>query len=231
MEKILAHIDAHLDAALADLFALMRIPSISAQPDHAPDCRAAAEWARGKLAALGFEARLVETAGLPGVIATDHRAGPGAPHILFYGHYDVQPADPLELWETPPFSPCIVEGARGKEIRGRGAVDDKGQVVSFLSAVAAHLAVNGVLPVRLTVFLEGEEVVRESVAAVAAAGGASAAVGGAICGRGGHQYVGCGDAGDHRVAAWAGGSRSGCARANAGPAFRAVWRAGGQSDP
>jgi acetylornithine deacetylase/succinyl-diaminopimelate desuccinylase-like protein len=102
---------------------------------------------------LGFEARLSETAGLPGVIATHHAAGPDAPHVLFYGHYDVQPADPLDLWESDPFKPEI----RGEKIFGRGAVDDKGQVVSFMEAVRAHLAVNGTLPVRLTVLLEGEE--------------------------------------------------------------------------
>jgi acetylornithine deacetylase/succinyl-diaminopimelate desuccinylase-like protein len=106
---------------------------------------------------MGFEARLSETAGLPGVIATHHGAGPAAPHVLFYGHYDVQPADPLALWDSAPFDPQIVEGPRGRRIVGRGAVDDKGQVVSFFEACRAHLAVNGRLPVRLTILLEGEE--------------------------------------------------------------------------
>ena len=77
--------------------------------------------------------------------------------MLFYGHYDVQPADPLALWHSDPFDPQLVDGPRGKRIVGRGAVDDKGQVVSFLEACRAHLAVNGKLPVRLTVLLEGEE--------------------------------------------------------------------------
>ena len=157
MQEILSHIDANLPAALDRLFAFLRIPSISAQPAHAADCRRAAEWARKSLEEMGFAARLSETSGLPGVIATHHAAGPGAPHVLFYGHYDVQPADPLELWETDPFEPRLVNGPRGKRIVARGAVDDKGQVVSFLEAVRAHLAVTGTLPVRLTILLEGEE--------------------------------------------------------------------------
>lgn len=157
MEQILKHIDDHLDASLQRLFSLLRIPSISTQPAHAGDCRKAAEWARDTLAEMGFAARLSETAGLPGVIATHHGAGPDAPHVLFYGHYDVQPADPLALWNSDPFDPQLVDGPRGKRIVGRGAVDDKGQVVSFFEACRAHLAVNGKLPVRLTVFLEGEE--------------------------------------------------------------------------
>jgi acetylornithine deacetylase/succinyl-diaminopimelate desuccinylase-like protein len=157
MEQILAHIDTQLDASVAKLFELLRIPSISAQPAHAGDCRRAAEWARDTLAEMGFAARLSETAGLPGVIATHHAAGPEAPHVLFYGHYDVQPADPLALWDSDPFDPQLVDGPRGKRIVGRGAVDDKGQVVSFFEACRAHLAVNGRLPVRLTILLEGEE--------------------------------------------------------------------------
>ncbi|MBB5373174.1 dipeptidase [Acidocella aromatica] len=157
MQKILDTVDAQLETSLERLFAFLRIPSISAQPSHAGDCRKAAEWARDALAGMGFSARLSETSGLPGVIATHHEAGPNAPHVLFYGHYDVQPADPLELWNSDPFDPQLVDGPRGKRIVARGAVDDKGQVVSFMEAVRAHLAVNGKLPVRLTVLLEGEE--------------------------------------------------------------------------
>lgn len=97
MENILHAVDAALPASLERLFAFLRIPSISAQPAHAPDCRKAAEWARDTLAGMGFEARLSETKGHPGVIAQNFSAGPNAPHVLFYGHYDVQPADPLEL--------------------------------------------------------------------------------------------------------------------------------------
>ena len=157
MEQVLKHIDDQLETSLERLFSLLRIPSISAQPAHAEDCRKAALWARDTLADMGFTARLSETSGLPGVIATHHEAGPGAPHVLFYGHYDVQPADPLDLWHSDPFNPQLVDGPRGKRIVGRGAVDDKGQVVSFFEACRAHLAVNGRLPVRLTILLEGEE--------------------------------------------------------------------------
>jgi acetylornithine deacetylase/succinyl-diaminopimelate desuccinylase-like protein len=157
MEQILKHIDDHLETSLERLFSLLRIPSISAQLAHAEDCRKAALWARDTLADMGFTSRLSETSGLPGVIATHHEAGPDAPHVLFYGHYDVQPADPLDLWHSAPFDPQLVDGPRGKRIVGRGAVDDKGQVVSFFEACRAHLAVNGCLPVRLTILLEGEE--------------------------------------------------------------------------
>lgn len=157
MQNILANIDDGQNAALERLFAFLRIPSISAQPAHHADCLRAAEYARGLLAGLGFTARLSETSGLPGVVATNHDAGPNAPHILFYGHYDVQPVDPRSLWHSDPFDPQLVDGPRGKKIVARGAVDDKGQVISFLEACRAHLAVNGRLPVRLTVLLEGEE--------------------------------------------------------------------------
>jgi acetylornithine deacetylase/succinyl-diaminopimelate desuccinylase-like protein len=134
MEQILKHIDDHLDQSLARLFSLLRIPSISAQPAHRADCTQAANWARETLQDMGFSARLSETAGLPGVIATHHAAGPAAPHVLFYGHYDVQPPDPINLWHSDPFDPQLVDGPRGKRIVARGAVDDKGQVVSFFEA-------------------------------------------------------------------------------------------------
>lgn len=157
MEKILAHIDANIEASVARLFELLRIPSISAQPAHRQDCLKAAGWAKAALEEMGFTARISETAGLPGVVAQHHAAGPDAPHVLFYGHYDVQPADPLELWHSDPFDPLLADGPRGRRIVARGAVDDKGQVVSFLEACRAHIAVTGGLPVRLTVLLEGEE--------------------------------------------------------------------------
>jgi acetylornithine deacetylase/succinyl-diaminopimelate desuccinylase-like protein len=157
MQKILDSIDAQLETSLARLFAFLRIPSISAQPAHKADCLQAANWIRDELTALGFSARLSETTGLPGVVATNHAAGPDAPHVLFYGHYDVQPADPRNLWHFDPFDPQLVDGPRGKKIVARGAVDDKGQVISFLEACRAHLAINGGLPVRLTLLLEGEE--------------------------------------------------------------------------
>jgi acetylornithine deacetylase/succinyl-diaminopimelate desuccinylase-like protein len=150
-------IDRGLDAARERLFAWLRIPSISAQPEHAGDCRRAAGWLRDELAALGFSASVRETAGHPVVLA--HHPGPGgdAPHLLFYGHYDVQPIDPLALWTSPPFEPALVEGPHGKRVVARGAVDDKGQTMLWLEAFRAYHAVTGGLPVRVTVLVEGEE--------------------------------------------------------------------------
>jgi len=154
---VLAEADRALDASRARLFEWLRIPSISAQPAHAADCRHAAEWASGQLAGMGFAASVRDTAGHPMVVA--HHPGPGGavPHLLYYGHYDVQPPDPLDLWASAPFEPVLVDGPRGKRIVARGAVDDKGQVMTFLEAFRAWIAAAGTLPVRVSVFLEGEE--------------------------------------------------------------------------
>ncbi len=158
IDQILRHVDDHLDRSRETLFALLRIPSISAQPAHAADCLRAAEWMRDQFAVLGFEASLRPTAGHPVMLA--HHAGPpgyGGPHILFYGHYDVQPADPLDLWTSPPFEPQLIEGPRGKRIVARGAVDDKGQVMMFIEALRAWHVAGGGIPARITVLIEGEE--------------------------------------------------------------------------
>ncbi len=155
---VLHHADATLPAARDALFDLLRIPSISARPEHAADCRRAAEWVRDYLAATGFSADLRPTAGHPIVVA--HHPGPPGykgPHVLFYGHYDVQPVDPLALWTSPPFEPQLVEGPRGPRFVARGAVDDKGQVMMFLSALRAWHDAGGGVPARITVLLEGEE--------------------------------------------------------------------------
>ncbi|KDM67413.1 MULTISPECIES: dipeptidase [unclassified Acidiphilium] len=162
IDDVLAHIDAHLDSARGRWFELLRIPSISAQgltetSPHRADCLRAASHMRDLLAGMGFAARLSETRGLPGVIATHHKAGPDAPTVLYYGHYDVQPADPLDLWHSDPFDPQLVDHPEGPRVVARGAVDDKGQVMMVLEAVRAWLDVTGGLPVNLTVLLEGEE--------------------------------------------------------------------------
>ena len=117
----------------------------------------AAEWLVRELAGIGFEAGLRETPGQPAVVA--HHPGPDgdAPRVLYYGHYDVQPAEPLDLWDSPPFEPAIVDGPAGKRIVARGAVDNKGQLMMFVEAFRAWKAVHGALPVGVTVFLEGEE--------------------------------------------------------------------------
>ncbi|MBB6306355.1 acetylornithine deacetylase/succinyl-diaminopimelate desuccinylase-like protein [Xanthobacter tagetidis] len=154
--KALDAVDAGLDAALARLFDYLRIPSISTDPAYEDACRAAAEWAAGTLEELGLSAAVIPTTGHPMVVArTDTGA---ARRVLFYGHYDVQPVDPLELWETPPFEPRFGAGADGRRtIVGRGASDDKGQVLTFLEALRAFRTAGGAPPVDITVFLEGEE--------------------------------------------------------------------------
>lgn len=158
VSRVLEHIDAGLDRSRDNLFALLRIPSISAQPAHAADCVRAAEWVRDAFAGLGFAAELRPTKGHPVVLA--HHPGPPdyrGPHILFYGHYDVQPPDPLALWTSPPFEPQLVEGPRGPRIVARGAVDDKGQMMMFIEALHAWHATSGAIPARITALIEGEE--------------------------------------------------------------------------
>jgi acetylornithine deacetylase/succinyl-diaminopimelate desuccinylase-like protein len=156
LDRVLAAVDDGLPASLARLFELMRIPSISADPAYGPDCRKTAERICEDLRDLGFDARVAPTAGQPMVVA--HRLPEGARrHVLFYGHYDVQPADPLELWTRPPFEPEIAEENGRTRITGRGASDDKGQLMTFIEAARAWLATGNELPVAVTILLEGEE--------------------------------------------------------------------------
>jgi acetylornithine deacetylase/succinyl-diaminopimelate desuccinylase-like protein len=159
IDAVLAQVDAQLPQALERLFALMRIPSVSTEAAHVGDCRRAADFMKDELIGIGFDARLVESAvgGHPFVVG--HHEGPAdAPHILFYGHYDVQPVDPIALWNSPPFEPAIETRADGSQlIRGRGSSDDKAQLKTFVEACRAWKTVTGVLPCRVTVFLEGEE--------------------------------------------------------------------------
>jgi acetylornithine deacetylase/succinyl-diaminopimelate desuccinylase-like protein len=157
LETVLAQAEASDDQAIARWMDWLRIPSVSAQPAHAADCRAAAEFARAELAAMGFQATIRETAGQPVVLA--HHAGPGedAPHLLYYGHYDVQPPEPLALWTNPPFEPVVVDGPNGPRMVARGATDDKGQVAMWLGAFRAWFDATGSMPVRITVLIEGEE--------------------------------------------------------------------------
>lgn len=151
---VLSRLDQDLDAAVARLLEFLRIPSISTDPAFAQDCDAAADWITADLAALGFDASKRATPGHPMVVA--HYDAPG-PHVLFYGHYDVQPVDPLDLWDNPPFEPALEDTPKGKVIRGRGATDDKGQLMTFIEACRAWLATHGTLPCKVTIFLEGEE--------------------------------------------------------------------------
>lgn len=156
LDNVLSSIDAGFDASVVRLIDVLKIPSISADPAYAADCRRAAEWTAAQLNDVGFEARLVETDGHP-VVVGHHRPPHATRHVLFYGHYDVQPPDPLELWTSKPFEPQIVDGPRGKRIVARGASDDKGQFLTFVEAARAWIAETGHLPIAVTVMIEGEE--------------------------------------------------------------------------
>jgi acetylornithine deacetylase/succinyl-diaminopimelate desuccinylase-like protein len=145
---------SHRDEFLAELEAFLRIPSISTQPEHKPDIERAAAWLRDKLLEAGFpEAEVMPTAGHPVVYAEWMAAGADAPTILIYGHYDVQPPDPLDLWETPPFEPTVI----GEDIFARGASDDKGQLYVHVKAVEAFKKTRGAPPVNVKCIFEGEE--------------------------------------------------------------------------
>jgi acetylornithine deacetylase/succinyl-diaminopimelate desuccinylase-like protein len=155
LTRVLDRIDADLPAALDRLSALLRIPSISTDPAYRDEVARAADWLRADLAALGFGARLDATPGHPMVVA--HMPGAAAPHVLFYGHYDVQPVDPLDLWHRDPFDPAVEETPAGRVIRARGAADDKGQLMTFVEACRAWIAEHGSLPVKVSILFEGEE--------------------------------------------------------------------------
>ena len=155
IEKVLSTLDKQLPQALDRLMDFLRIPSISTDPAHRGDVRAAAEWLRDERAALGFDASVRDTPGHPMVVAHSPR-GTRRP-LLFYGHYDVQPVDPLTLWDRPPFQPEIQDTPEGRVIRARGAADDKGQLMTFVEAFRAWKAVHGALPSDLTLLFEGEE--------------------------------------------------------------------------
>lgn len=154
LDAVLARIDDNLPGAVDRLMALLRIPSISTDPAFKADCARAADWLVADLQSLGFDASSRPTSGHPMVVG---HFGSGERHLLFYGHYDVQPVDPLSLWHRDPFDPILEDTPKGRVIRARGASDDKGQLMTFLEACRAWKAVHGTLPVRLTIFLEGEE--------------------------------------------------------------------------
>ncbi|WP_018235302.1 M20/M25/M40 family metallo-hydrolase [Ensifer sp. BR816] len=155
---VLERADANLAASLERLFDLVRIQSISTDPAFKAECRKAAEWLVAELEALGFEASVRDTPGHPMVVAHHAAESARAPHLLFYGHYDVQPVDPLNLWDAPPFEPGIKELEPGRQvITGRGTSDDKGQLMTFVEAVRAYKETHGALPCRITILFEGEE--------------------------------------------------------------------------
>ncbi len=154
LDRVLARLDADAEAATARLFDFLKIESISTDPAYKPAVRKAAEWLAGELSAIGVEASVRDTPGHPMVVG--HAKGAG-PRLLFYGHYDVQPVDPLNLWTAAPFEPVIAEGPQGPEIRARGAADDKGQLMTFVEACRAWKAETGSIPGEIVFLFEGEE--------------------------------------------------------------------------
>lgn len=154
LDTVLAKIDSNLPEATERLLELLRIPSVSTDPAYAEHCQTAADWLVNDLATLGIQAEKHQTPGHPMVVG--HVEGDG-PHVLFYGHYDVQPVDPIELWDRDPFDPAVEETEAGTVIRGRGSSDDKGQLMTFVEACRAWKEVHGTLPCRITFFFEGEE--------------------------------------------------------------------------
>lgn len=154
MDNALEYARAHRERNVSELIEFLRIPSISTLPEHKPDIERAAHWLAAEMARVGLQnATTLPTQGHPVVYADWLKAGPAAPTALIYGHYDVQPVDPLELWHTPPFEPDIRDG----KIYARGATDDKGQVYLLVKAMEAMLATEGRLPINVKFLIEGEE--------------------------------------------------------------------------
>src|SRR5689334_20575320 len=153
MNEVVDYINVHRDRYVEELKQYLAIPSISALPEHAADTRRAAEWTADALRNAGLQnVRLMDTPGNP-IVYGDWLGAPGKPTILFYGHYDVQPVDPVNLWTSPPFEATVRDG----EIYARGAADDKGQVFMHIKAVEAFMKQAGSLPVNIKFFIEGEE--------------------------------------------------------------------------
>ena len=160
LETVLTRADTNFESSIDRWIELLRIPSISTDPAYKAECRAAGKWLVDELKSIGFKARLRPTPGHPMVVGhyTRKKSAPNAPHVLFYGHYDVQPADPVENWNSPPFEPLRRKDGDGVEkIYARGAADDKGQLMTFLEASRAWIEATGSLPLNVTVLLEGEE--------------------------------------------------------------------------
>jgi acetylornithine deacetylase/succinyl-diaminopimelate desuccinylase-like protein len=157
LPAVLDKIDAELDHSLGRLFEFLRIQSISTDPAYKDQCRSAAEYVAKDLSGIGFETSIRPTGGHPIVVGKGGPQG-SAPRVLFYGHYDVQPVDPIDLWEAPPFAPRIAALPDGRKIIvARGACDDKGQVMTFVEACRAFAVVTGQLPLPITMMIEGEE--------------------------------------------------------------------------
>ena len=225
MQVVLDYLKQNQKRFVAELCELLRFPSVSAQPQHKKDLRACAEWLVQHCRAIGLEAKLCPTAGHPIVLAKTPRVkNSRKPHFMVYGHYDVQPPEPLDLWQSPPFAPRIV----GKTIFARGSTDNKGQFFAHLKAVEAYLKTGTPLPCDLTFVIEGEEEVgSENLAKFLKS--QSRGIEMRRRGRFRHRHAQpktsradlCA-ARHHRV-------RDQVARAGARPALRRFWRRGGKS--
>lgn len=156
LSAVLTQIDSDTENAITRLFDFLKIKSISTDPAFADDCIKGADWLVTELESIGVTAERRDTPGHPMVIGHSKKVD-GLPHVLFYGHYDVQPVDPLELWHRDPFDPAIDNTADGDVIRARGAADDKGQLMTFIEACRAWQKIDGALPVNVTFLFEGEE--------------------------------------------------------------------------
>jgi acetylornithine deacetylase/succinyl-diaminopimelate desuccinylase-like protein len=153
MDALTRYLDQHQDGFIDHLKGVLRIPSVSTDPAHREDCARCAEHLARELKRVGMtRAEVIPTGGHP-VVYAEWLEAPGKPTVLVYGHYDVQPPDPLELWKTPPFEPVLRDG----KLFARGSIDDKGQVYMHLNAIEAHMSVHGKLPVNLKMVIEGEE--------------------------------------------------------------------------
>ena len=157
LDEVMKRIDDQFDQSVERLSDLLRLESVSTDPAHDQQTADCAEFCAEMLRSIGFEAEAVATTGHPMVVAEHPGADPDAPCVLYYGHYDVQPADPIELWDHAAFDPVVVESEHGRRIVARGAVDDKGQVMTFIEAFRAFKEAQGSLPCRVKVLLEGEE--------------------------------------------------------------------------
>jgi acetylornithine deacetylase/succinyl-diaminopimelate desuccinylase-like protein len=153
MSAVLDYLNDNRDRFRDELFEFLRIPSVSARSEHNGDVRRAADWLAERLRNAGLQASVEETPGHPIVLAEWRGAGPNAPTILLYGHYDVQPVEPLDLWTAPPFEPAVRDG----RVYARGSIDDKGQLYLHVKALEAHMRTTGRLPVNIVIIAEGEE--------------------------------------------------------------------------
>ena len=155
IEEYKSWFEKNSEQALSKLCAFLRFPSVSTDPAYKQELLACKDWLLHYMEEIGLEVEVWEGEGHPIIFGSSLEGGPKATTLLFYGHYDVQPVDPLTLWDHDPFAPFIEERAQGKVIRGRGASDDKGQLMTFVEACRAWIAENGTLPCTITFFFEG----------------------------------------------------------------------------